>query len=91
MNEVVVGFEEILALIAGENIEMEVKLSREPIMAYLDAGQPELALRNLVKNATMQVPHDQANLRLIDAAVEATKRGGTLPGECLLMRGGRIC
>lgn len=51
VNDVVGGFDSIMALAAGESTEMEVILSGEPVMACLNPGQLQLALLNLVRNA----------------------------------------
>lgn len=52
LNAVVGEFDKIMSHAAGDRIRLVVELCEQPLMVYLDPGQLELALLNLVRNAS---------------------------------------
>ena len=52
LNEVLGGFDRLLMQVTGRRIAVEVNLHKEILPARVDVGQLELALINLVKNAS---------------------------------------
>jgi len=52
LNEAVQGFDKMLTHIAGQNVEFTVELARQPLLARVEPDQLELALLNLVRNAS---------------------------------------
>lgn len=64
VNDVVGGFDTTMALVAGENIEMQVILTGELVTAYLDPSELQLALLNLVKNAADALTGKSGRIRV---------------------------
>ncbi|MGI4797746.1 MAG: PAS domain-containing protein [Janthinobacterium lividum] len=56
VNETLTGFDTILDQIAGSSAQVRLDLASEPLPASLDASQLEMALLNLVRNASDAVP-----------------------------------
>ena len=56
LNEALGGFDRLLAQVATSGTRVEMSLGPTPLRAKLDAGQLELALINLVKNASDASP-----------------------------------
>ena len=52
LNEAVQGFDKMLTHIAGQNVEVILELARQPLLARVEPDQLELALLNLVRNAS---------------------------------------
>jgi signal transduction histidine kinase len=52
LNEVIGEFDKIMSHAASERTRLTLELCQEPLPIYLDPGQLELALLNLVRNAT---------------------------------------
>ena len=52
LNDVLRGFDHLLVQVAGAGIRVEVALQGEPVVARVDVGQLQLALINLVRNAS---------------------------------------
>jgi PAS domain S-box-containing protein len=56
LNQVVGNFDRLLTQIASSKAKVEVRLHHEPLFARIDAGELELALINLVRNASDASP-----------------------------------
>ena len=56
VNEALANCDSILDQIAGADISVRLDLAGQPLVASLDAGQLEMALLNLVRNAADAVP-----------------------------------
>jgi signal transduction histidine kinase len=52
LNEAVQGFDKMLTHIAGENVDVAIELAPQPLLARVEPDQLELALLNLVRNAS---------------------------------------
>ena len=56
LNQLLADFDHILRQMAGKRTTLELDLTPEPMMVELDAGQLEMALLNLVRNAADAMP-----------------------------------
>jgi signal transduction histidine kinase len=52
LNEAVQGFDKMLTHIAGENVDVAIELAPQPLLVRVEPDQLELALLNLVRNAS---------------------------------------
>jgi signal transduction histidine kinase len=52
LNEAVQGFDKMLTHVAGQYVEVSLELARQPLLARVEPDQLELALLNLVRNAS---------------------------------------
>lgn len=57
LNQLLEDFDSILRQMAGMGVELTLQLAPEPVVAELDAGQLEMALLNLVRNASDAMPN----------------------------------
>jgi len=85
LNDIVSESEGMLRRLLGERITMHLSLAQEPLRAYVDAGQIEHVLMNLVVNARDAMPEggtvmiDTTLVQSSDSIVSAT--GRLPPGE----------
>jgi PAS domain S-box-containing protein len=56
LNDVVSGLDQILRQVAGGHVNLAFDLAADPVPARLDAGQLELSLINLIRNAADATP-----------------------------------
>jgi PAS domain S-box-containing protein len=61
LNQLVTNIDDILRQVAGERVAFQLDLAPDQLVVNLDAGQMELALLNLVRNAADAMP-DGGNL-----------------------------
>ena len=52
LNEAIRGVDKMLTHIAGDNVELDLQLASQPLLTRLEPDQLELALLNLVRNAS---------------------------------------
>lgn len=85
VNHVVTGFEKLLRRMIGEDIQLNLALTAEPLTVKADTAQLEQVLMNLAVNARDAMP-DGGILTIETAVVEldnayAEKKPGVLPGS----------
>ena len=56
LNALVADFDGILGQMAGANVKLQLDLAPDPLWVDLDSGQMEMALLNLVRNASDAMP-----------------------------------
>ena len=56
LNELIGGFDAILRQMAGTGVDLQLDLSPDPLLVDVDSGQMEMALLNLVRNASDAMP-----------------------------------
>ena len=92
LNAVLSGFDDIMRQMAGPGIELTLDLMSQPLMVELDAGQMEMALLNLVRNAADAMPDGgtlviQTTLQetpdAVIAAVTVKDQGTGMPPDVL--------
>ena len=57
VNAAISDFDKMLGHIAGDRVKLRIELAEQALPARLDPGQLELALLNLVRNASDAMPH----------------------------------
>ena len=57
LNELLAGFDEILQQMAGPAVQIRLELDPAPLPVELDSGKMEMALLNLVRNASDAMPN----------------------------------
>jgi CheY-like chemotaxis protein/two-component sensor histidine kinase len=90
VNALVASMEDLFHRTLGERIELSVRLSPDPWIAFSDANQLESALLNLAINARDAMPDgghltiETVNISLPDA--EAGRHGGLAAGDYIVIR-----
>jgi PAS domain S-box-containing protein len=77
LNDVVDRLGSVLAEVAAVNVPMRIDLAADPLFAEVDVGQLELALINLVRNASDAIPHE-GQIKLTTRGLAAGSRGNPL-------------
>lgn len=89
VNNVVTGFEKLLRRLIGEDIQLNLALTPEPLIAKADSAQLEQVLMNLAVNARDAMP-DGGTLTIETAVVElddayTEKKPGVPPGSYVMI------
>ena len=79
LNEVIADFDGILGQLVGPTVKLRLDLSQVPVRVGLDAGQLEMALLNVARNAADAMP-DGGNLLIRTSHSTADGEGGQRSG-----------